>query len=117
MTLLKDIDGRFGRQVLARQSTCDGIPTFWIDRADLKEFMRYLKDDADPRFEMLFDLTAIDERMRVNRDGQPDSEFTVVYHLMSFRGNIDLRVDLSGTSAKCGTCSRCSLMGIPIFTA
>ena len=34
---------------------------------------------------MLYDLTAIDERMRVHRDGQPPSDFTVVYHLLILR--------------------------------
>ena len=41
---------------------------------------------------MLFDITAIDERVRVHRLGQPESEFTVVYHLMSFSGNRDFRI-------------------------
>jgi NADH:ubiquinone oxidoreductase 27 kD subunit len=33
---------------------------------------------------MLYDLSAIDERDRRHRDGQPRSDFTVVYHLLSF---------------------------------
>ncbi len=31
------------------------------------------------RIRMLYDLTAIDERGRTHRDGQPPSDFTVVY--------------------------------------
>jgi NADH-quinone oxidoreductase subunit C/D len=41
---------------------------------------------------MLYDLTAIDERERVNREGQPASDFTVVYHLLSFDRNQYVRV-------------------------
>ena len=41
---------------------------------------------------MLYDLTAIDERMRMHREGQPASDFTIVYHLLSFDRNEYLRV-------------------------
>ena len=41
---------------------------------------------------MLYDLTAIDERARKYREGQPDSDFTVVYHLLSFDRNEYVRV-------------------------
>ena len=33
---------------------------------------------------MLYSITAIDERMRKHRDGQPKSDFTLVYHLFSY---------------------------------
>ena len=45
---------------------------------------------------MLYDLTAIDERLREHREGQPDSAFTLVYHLLS-----------------CGRNSRCPCKGAP----
>ena len=86
---------KFAGRLLAEQFTCDDIPTAWVGRADVVELLRELRDGTGtgaPRFEMLFDLTAIDERMRGNRQGQPPSEFTVVYHLMSFSGNCDFRV-------------------------
>ncbi len=87
-----DLQAKFAGRMLAEQFTCDGIPTVWVDRGDVVEFLRELRDGAKPRFEMLFDLTAIDERMRTHRESQPPSEFTVVYHLMSFSGNCDFRV-------------------------
>ena len=90
--LLARLREDFGDRLLAEQQTCDGIPTLWVDRAHLKDLLRALKEDARPRFEMLFDVTAIDERLRAHREGQPASEFTVVYHLMSFSGNCDFRV-------------------------
>ncbi len=44
---------------------------------------------------MLYDLTAIDERMRQHREGQPASDFTVVYHLLSFDRNEYLRIKVA----------------------
>jgi NADH-quinone oxidoreductase subunit C/D len=84
----------FSGDVLAEQVNCDFIPTLWFDRAKIKSVLSCLRKNsfAGSRFEMLFDLTAIDERARVHRDGQPLSEFTVMYHLMSFSGNCDLRI-------------------------
>ena len=41
---------------------------------------------------MLYDLTAIDERTRIHREGQPPSDFTVVYHLLSVERNEDVRI-------------------------
>lgn len=44
---------------------------------------------------MLADVSAIDERLRQHRDGQPDSDFTVFYHLMSLERNSDIRVKVA----------------------
>jgi len=90
--LLGQMRREFPHQILAEQHTCDGIPTLWVDRTHVKSMLRTLQSKTSPVFEMLYDLTAIDERLRVNREGQPDSEFTVVYHLMSFSGNCDFRL-------------------------
>ena len=90
--LLDKLRQDFGDRIMAEQATCEGIPTVWVDRQHLLSLLKTLRDDTSPRFEMLFDITAIDERLRNHREGQPDSEFTVVYHLMSFSGNCDFRV-------------------------
>ncbi len=91
-SLLDQMRREFPHQILAEQQSCDGIPTLWVDRANLKSMLRTLQSKTSPVFEMLYDLTAIDERLRVHREGQPASEFTVVYHLMSFSGNCDFRL-------------------------
>ena len=91
-SLLDQMRREFPHQILAEQQNCDGIPTLWVDRAHLKSMLRTLQSKTSPVFEMLYDLTAIDERLRVHREGQPASEFTVVYHLMSFSGNCDFRL-------------------------
>ena len=90
--LISQVTDALSEHILCLQSTVDGIPTFWVDRTQIKEVLKFLRDDSKPRFEMLLDVTGIDERVRVHREGQPASEFTVVYHLMSFSGHCDVRV-------------------------
>jgi NADH-quinone oxidoreductase subunit C/D len=87
--ILKD---RFGQSVLATQETQDGIPTFWVESGNSSAVLRCLKGEIEKPYRMLYDLTAIDERSRQHRDGQPNSQFTVVYHLLSFDRNEDIRI-------------------------
>jgi NADH-quinone oxidoreductase subunit C/D len=88
---IDELKQRYGHDVVL-QPTADGIPTFWAPRERLHPLLAYLKREIEPPYRMLYDLTAIDERMRVNRQGQPPSEFTVVYHLFSFERNEYLRI-------------------------
>ncbi|MCY4564736.1 MAG: NADH-quinone oxidoreductase subunit C/D, partial [Gammaproteobacteria bacterium] len=81
---------RFGPG-LSYQETVDGIPNLWVPRDRLLEVMGQLKPD----YPMLFDLSVIDERLRTNRDGQPDSGYTVFYHLISLDRNDDLRIKVA----------------------
>ncbi|MBG10164.1 MAG: NADH-quinone oxidoreductase subunit C/D [Gammaproteobacteria bacterium] len=90
--LINQMNSALLDQVMCLQATVDEIPTFWVDRSTVKAFLKFLRDKSQPRFEMLLDVTGIDERVRVNREGQPASEFTVVYHLTSFSGHCDVRV-------------------------
>lgn len=90
--LLRQVHEQFGERILTEQTTCDGMPTVWVERGDAKNLLHFLHEESSPAFEMLYDLTAIDERARVHREGQPESEFTVVYQLMSFSGDRDIRI-------------------------
>jgi NADH-quinone oxidoreductase subunit C/D len=89
--------GLKGSKLLA-QATRDDVPTYWIAKDKLRETLRVLKTGIDRPYRLLYDITAIDERVRRHREGQPASDFTVVYHLLSFERNADLRlkVALSG---------------------
>ena len=80
------------------QATCDGISTFWLQPGEIHEAIRQLQRDVTQPFRMLYDLTVIDERARRHRNGQPLSDFTVVYHLFSYERNayIRLKAPLSG---------------------
>src|SRR5580698_4971924 len=93
-TIAQEIIGRPGPAAV-RQDTVDGIPTFWVTGKRLPGLLRFLKFEVDRPYRMLYDLSAIDERMRVHREGQPPSDFTVVYHLLSFGRNEYLRIKVA----------------------
>ncbi|MBT5559711.1 MAG: NADH-quinone oxidoreductase subunit C/D, partial [Proteobacteria bacterium] len=90
-TVLADLFEKFGEESFVVQKTSDGIPTLWLHADKLHEVLRFLK----PEYSMLYDLFGIDERLRTNRQGQPDSDFTVVYHLLSLSSNADIRLKLA----------------------
>ena len=93
-TIAEEINDRFGPAAIG-QETRDHIPTFWVAKDRMPLLLRFLKEDVEQPYKMLYDLSAIDERMRVNRDGQPASDFTVVYHLLSFERNGYLRIKVA----------------------
>jgi len=90
--IFEELRRRFGDGAVTSQETRDGVDTCWTRPADAPALLRHLKREVDRPFPMLFDLTAVDERERTDRRGQPASDFTVVYHLLSFDRNRDLRV-------------------------
>ncbi len=94
-SVLDQVTGKFGDAAVVRQDTADGIPTFWTQRDKIADVLRYLKTEIDSPYKMLFDLTGIDERVRTHRDGQPDSDFTIVYQLLSLTRNEFLRVKVA----------------------
>jgi NADH-quinone oxidoreductase subunit C/D len=90
--LFQELKSRFEPAVLSQQETKDNFPTIWVSKERILDVLRFLKNDLPKPFRMLYDLTAIDERMRTHRDGQPPSDFTVVYQLLSFDRNSDVRI-------------------------
>ncbi|HTX52918.1 MAG TPA: NADH-quinone oxidoreductase subunit C/D [Candidatus Baltobacteraceae bacterium] len=90
--LLEELQERLPRADLWPQATRDGIPTFWVAKEQVGSVIRYLKQEAPRPYQMLYDLTALDERLRVSWDGQPRNDFTIVYHLLSFERNSDVRL-------------------------
>jgi NADH-quinone oxidoreductase subunit C/D len=91
--VIKELGHRFAGKFV-QQPTFDGIPTVWVARQDLLEILMYLRKLPKP-YVMLLDLSAIDERLRQHRDGLPDSDFTVFYHLMSLERNSDIRIKVA----------------------
>jgi NADH-quinone oxidoreductase subunit C/D len=104
-TIVEEIQEQFGTAVIAMEEPRDSIPTLWIARERICDLLRVLKTGISQPYRMLYDLTAIDERLRVHRDGQPASDFTVVYHLLSFDRNeyIRLKVPLRESDLKIPT--------------
>ncbi|RUM53536.1 MAG: NADH-quinone oxidoreductase subunit C/D [Methylococcus sp.] len=91
-TSIETLYRRFGSEKFVEQKTADGIPTLWVSRDDHLEVISFLKKEIEKPYPLLFDLTAMDERLRTYRQGLPVSAFTVVYHLLSFERNEDIRI-------------------------
>ncbi len=110
---------RFGDAVAQVPETSDMI-TFTVRQERVKEVLRYLKNEAAPRFLRLEDVTAIDESARrarrpyrdptnsgagdcaaVARHVEDGADFTLVYHLLSFENvsRIRLKVPLGNDAA------------------
>ncbi len=96
--LIQELTSAFGEEDFREQETVDQIPTLWVEKNRIVEVLKYLKNQIDPPFRLLYDISAIDERSRKYKDGQPDSDFTVFYQLLSFERNqfIRLKIALKG---------------------
>lgn len=92
MTIIGELQNRFGDAAVRPQTTRDDIPTFWTTKDKVRDILQHLKTGVNGPYRMLADITAIDERVRDNRQDQPQSDFTVVYHLLSFDRNSDVRI-------------------------
>jgi len=90
-TELLDLIGRELGQaaVVSEQNTRTGMPVLWIARNELLKLLELLRGIERP-YSMLFDLSAVDERLRSHRRGLPAADFTVFYHLVSIERNADV---------------------------
>ena len=91
----QELERRFPDASFTPQPTTDPWPTLWVDEDHARDVLEYLKNDAEEHYPLLYDLTAIDEREREHREGQPESDFTMVYQLVSFDRNEDLRLKVA----------------------
>jgi NADH-quinone oxidoreductase subunit C/D len=98
--VVRELYSRFGESSFVFQPTADRLPTLWLKAEKLGEVLRYLKNQIARPYKMLYDLTAIDERVRKHREGLPASDFTVVYHLLSIERNEDIRLKVALTGEK-----------------
>ncbi len=90
--ILDHLREKFGADAVKPQETVDGIPTMWAPRERVVEILRHLKSEVEGSYLMLYDLTAIDERLHKSRNGLPPCDFSVIYHLLSFDRNQDIRI-------------------------
>jgi len=94
--VLSELTNRFGNQfIVYNQPTVDETVTIWVEKKNLIPVLNYLKTEIRLPYNLLYDLTAIDERTRKNRNDQPQSDFTVVYHLTSLERNNDIRLKVA----------------------
>jgi NADH-quinone oxidoreductase subunit C/D len=90
--VIAEIQERLGRDAVQPQSLKDPIATCWVSPERLHDALSFLKSEVRAPYKMLYDISAIDERVRQHRDGQPDCDFTLVYHLLSLERNEDVRI-------------------------
>ena len=95
MDIIGQLKNRFGETEIVSQATADAIPTIWVSKDNVPDVLHYLKMVIDSPYRTLYDLAAIDERVRTHRRDQPDSDFTVVYHLLSYERNEDIRIKIA----------------------
>ncbi|PYT07289.1 MAG: NADH-quinone oxidoreductase subunit C/D [Acidobacteria bacterium] len=88
----RELGGAFPGLSLLPQESSDGIPTYWVPKEKARPILRFLRTGLERPFRMLYDLTAIDERARARQPGEPARDFTVVYHLLSYDRNQDIRL-------------------------
>ncbi|MBE3071321.1 MAG: NADH-quinone oxidoreductase subunit C, partial [Planctomycetes bacterium] len=93
--IVETLQARFGAAAIQPQATCDGLPTVWVGPEQVRGVLAFLQAEVPQPYRMLYDLTAIDERERVHRAGQPPGDFTVVYHLLSLDRAADVRVKVA----------------------
>ena len=123
-TLASKIDARFGEQVSRVASTCREL-TYEVDKGDLIKVATALRHEADFGFEMLIDVCGVDylnygdvewttstatgtgysrgvEQKPVVLDEADEFDprrFAVVYHLLSLKNNVRLRLRIYTGSA------------------
>jgi NADH-quinone oxidoreductase subunit C/D len=95
-----ELTQRFGAETFQAQVTVDDILTLWLPADNIVTVIKFLKSGINKPYNLLYDLSAIDERDRIKKQRLPLKEFTVVYHLFSFDRNafIRLKVPLEGAN-------------------
>ncbi len=93
--IIEELQARFGEGEVLLQQSKDDLPTAWVSAGRLREALTYLKTEAARPYRMLYDLTAIDERARLQPAEQPPGDFTAVYHLLSYERNSDVRLKVA----------------------
>jgi NADH-quinone oxidoreductase subunit C len=89
--LAEFLRGKLGGALLSAE-TAFGELTIAVERDQIVQVLKTLRDDARCRFEQLIDLCGVDYPARPNR-------FDVVYHLLSLRMNQRIRVKLETDEA------------------
>jgi NADH-quinone oxidoreductase subunit C/D len=93
--LADELTSEFGESVFTHQLTVDEVTTLWVAKENITTVLRYLKHTIHHPFELLYDLCAMDERSRAHKNGSPSSDFTIVYHLLSFKRNVFIRLKVA----------------------
>ncbi len=91
-SVLTSIKEKFGDKLIAIRYSAESTLVVWTSNDNCKDLLRFLKYGIEDPFRLLYDITAIDERRKLNKNGEPSGEFTMVYHLTSLGRNQDIRI-------------------------
>lgn len=91
LLIIDELQNAFGKDFCVLQKSKIGFPIIWINKTFLLKVGEFLYNLSRP-YSMLFDLHGVDERFRSYRDGLPQADFSVFYHLISFDRNSDLMI-------------------------
>ncbi|CAL4319355.1 NADH-quinone oxidoreductase subunit C/D [Buchnera aphidicola (Periphyllus testudinaceus)] len=89
LSILKKLYNFFGSKTFFIQSTSINCPIVWIERENLLKVIIFLFK-KNKFYDMLFDLHAIDERVRIHKESFPKCDFSVFYHFLSVSNNSDI---------------------------
>ncbi|WP_372874097.1 NADH-quinone oxidoreductase subunit C/D [Pseudomonas sp.] len=92
--VVAELQARFGAASFGVQDTRTGMPVLWVERDLLLQVLDYLRHVPKP-YVMLYDLSAMDERLRTQRRGLPAADFSVFYHLLSIERNSDIMLKVA----------------------
>ncbi|CAL4319311.1 NADH-quinone oxidoreductase subunit C/D [Buchnera aphidicola] len=90
-SVIKKLKNYFGKKKIFLQNTLIDFPVIWVKKKIIREILLFLKK-SNYCYHMLFDLHAIDERVRKHRKNLPKADFVVFYHLLSIEKNIDILI-------------------------
>ena len=93
--LIDELKINLGDLITHQQITIDEVITIWVGKENILGVLTYLKNTISSPFKMLYDLCAIDERTHAKKNGNTISDFTIVYHLLSFERNCFIRVKVA----------------------
>lgn len=88
-TIIERLEKQFGERIRARGEHA-GQAHVVVDREDLLEVLRYLREDPELDFDFLADVTAVDH-LHLELDSIPE-RYAVVYHLASVKPGHRFRV-------------------------
>ena len=89
---LENLRDHFGGEAVTEQTSADEIPTAWVPLEMVHDMLVSLRGDNGAGYRTLYDLTAIDERNRDPQQPGAQGDFTLVYHLLSYEANADVRL-------------------------
>ncbi|WWO95189.1 MAG: NADH-quinone oxidoreductase subunit C/D [Candidatus Dasytiphilus stammeri] len=99
--IISELKNEFGSNAFFLQSTKMDCPIIWIEHEQLLKIISFLRNKIPKPYVMLYDLHAVDERLRTYRPKLPNpADFSVFYHLLSIERNSDIMIKIALSANK-----------------